>query len=40
MTLEPVNLALGGVTGWDVQHVCRNFEQLKMIAEKWKPKVH
>jgi hypothetical protein len=32
-TLEPVNADLGGVTGWDGTHVCRDFGSLAQWAE-------
>ncbi|KAJ2990914.1 hypothetical protein NUW58_g2721 [Xylaria curta] len=32
-TLEPVDLVLGGVTGWNGTHVCRDFGELTAWAE-------
>lgn len=32
--LEPVDLELGGVTGWKFQRTCRNFEAVKEWAEE------
>ncbi|KAI8951413.1 hypothetical protein F4801DRAFT_589638 [Xylaria longipes] len=32
-TLEPVDLVLGGVTGWNGTHVCRDFGRVKTWAE-------
>jgi hypothetical protein len=33
-TLEPVDPALGGVTGWNGTHTCRDFGALTTWAEK------
>lgn len=36
--LEPVNFELGGVTGWQFNRTCRDFEGIKKWAEvnrKW-----
>jgi hypothetical protein len=36
--LEPVNFELGGVTGWQFNRTCRDFEGVKKWAEvnrKW-----
>ncbi|KAI8627284.1 hypothetical protein F5Y19DRAFT_477498 [Xylariaceae sp. FL1651] len=33
VTLEPVDLALGGVTGWDGKHICRDFGSVTAWAE-------
>ena len=35
-TLEPVIPELGGVTGWGFPRVCRDYEELKQWAEKWR----
>ena len=34
--LEPVNMELGGVTGWKYERTCRNFAHVKEWAEKWR----
>ncbi|KAH7402390.1 hypothetical protein DE146DRAFT_610019, partial [Phaeosphaeria sp. MPI-PUGE-AT-0046c] len=34
-TFEPVVLELGGITGWGVDRVCRDFEQLSAWAAEW-----
>ena len=38
--IEPVDFALGGVTGWGVKRVCRDFEEVKRLAEEWRPGNH
>ena len=32
--LEPVDLSLGGVTGWEFKRTCRDFERVKDWAEQ------
>ena len=34
-TVEVVDRASRGVTGYGVEHQCRNFEQLKKWTEMW-----
>jgi hypothetical protein len=34
--LEPVDAALGGVTGWGSERVCRDYGALRRWAEVWK----
>ena len=34
--IEPGNLELGGVTGWGVGRVCRDFDEVKRIAAEWR----
>ena len=34
--LEPVDAALGGVTGLGSERVCRDYEALRRWAEVWK----
>ena len=34
--LEPVDFELGGINGWGVSRVCRDYESAKRWAEKWR----
>jgi len=36
INLEPINIPLGGVTGWDGDRKCRNFSAVHDFAERWK----
>ena len=33
--LEPVDVGLGGVTGWSFRRTCRDFGAVKEWAEEW-----
>ena len=33
--LEPVDRDLGGVTGWEFERTCRDFEKVKAWANRW-----
>jgi hypothetical protein len=35
-TLEPVNFALGGVTGWGFKRQCRDYSALVEWSDKWR----
>lgn len=35
-TMEPVNLTLGGSTGWNVERQCRSYADLSQWAETWR----